>query len=1064
MTKNLHIYQASAGSGKTRTLVKEYLILAFKNHGNYKHILAVTFTNKATEEMKTRIIDYLVKLSEGREEKLAREIISELKHRGWYNNSFDISKTAAQVLSSILHDYTNFNISTIDSFCVRIIKAFAKELGLPVGFNLELDTESVLEEITASMLDSIDSDFLLSKYITDYLDSRLDDEKSWNIDKDIKEFGKQIVSENFWLRKLSSPVDVYDDKEKVLKLISEIREVKYSYENFLKSKSSSIIDLIKREGITHADLSGGSRSSILAYCEKLQKGPAEPYKTLARYFDEGRSFFKNNTSVENEVMCLYSEIIHLINTQTRSYNTANIIFKTIYNIGILGDLLRFLDSYRKKNRTILSTDINSFLRLLISDDISPFIYEKLGVKLKYFMLDEFQDTSRFQWDNLKPLIINSLSENNNSLIVGDVKQSIYRWRNGDMRLLLSGVKRDLSSFNSMISEETLNTNWRSHKQIVDFNNRFFSTLKNQFVNLDDSSNDYMIQSYEENVTKQFISGEKIDGYVEVNLFEEDKDSGISVNEQSDKRVTEIIEEALNDGYKPGDILILVRNAKDGRAISEAITKAGYSVVSEQSLLLMSSAKVNFILNTLKYLNDNRNKLSRTEMLYNFSQIKGMNHEIADIFNDSLETNGKIFVDLMPDEFFKEDEKPKRLPVLYNLTVYELVEHIISIFGLNNSADPYIIKFLDEVNRFAQEKESDVNSFLDYWEDKKHKLSINVPENMNSVRVMTIHKSKGLESRIVIIPYANWSIDIDGTKDKIWASTPEAPFNKASAYYVKATKEAQSTYFEKDYLEESKLVRLDNVNLLYVSMTRPKDRLYLNVPVKSKSSIAESIKSAVESDYEIKNNRLVLGERTKYIEEDKRDYDNKTRIEFNQLESINSSPYFKKLFIRPSYRKLKVFGNEWLKIKTDNGVVMHKLLSYITTKYDIDSALSKGLMEGVISSSEKEKFKTLITKTIESEETGNWFDGSYDVKSESEILTADNRVLRPDRVMLKNDSAVIVDYKTGREEPKHSAQLNEYAGILSEMGYKKVIKYLLYISDNEDEINIKVKDLNGGTNE
>lgn len=1062
--KNLYIYQASAGSGKTRTLVKEYLILAFKNPGNYKHILAVTFTNKATEEMKTRIIDYLVKLSEGNDEKLAQDIISALKQRGWYSKTFDISKTAAQVLSGILHDYSNFNISTIDSFCVRIIKAFAKELGLPVGFNLELDTDMVLDEITSSMLDSIDTDYLLTKYLSEYLDFRLDDEKTWNIDKDIKEFGKQIVSENFWLRKLNSTEDVYDDKNKVLELVNDIRQVKFSYESNLKSKSRSIIELINQEGLTHADLAGGSKSGILAYCEKLQKGPAEPYKTLTKYFNDGKSFFKNNAKIENEVIRFYSEIIHLISTQARSYNTANIIFKTIYNIGILGDLLRFLNSYRKKNRTILSTDINSFLRLLISDDISPFIYEKLGIKLKYFMLDEFQDTSRFQWDNLKPLIINSLSENNNSLIVGDVKQSIYRWRNGDMRLLLYGVKRDLHAFSSMISEESLKTNWRSHKQIVDFNNRFFLTLKNRFANLDDSSNEYMIQSYEENSTKQLISGEKTDGYVEVNFYEEDKETGISANEQSEKRVTEIINEILKDNYSLGDVLVLVRKTKDGREISESIAKAGYNVVSEQSLLLISSAKVNFIVSTLKYLNDSRNKLSRTEMLYNYNQIKNLNYSNSDILNDSIELNGKIFVEIMPDEFFKDDEKPKRLPVLYNLTVYELVEHIISIFELNNDADPYIVKFLEEVNRFAQEKESDVYSFLDYWEDNKHKLSISVPDNMNSVRVMTIHKSKGLESRIVIIPYANWSIEIDGNKDKIWASTPETPFNKASAYYVKAVKEAKSTYFEKDYLEESKLVRLDNINLLYVSMTRPTDRLYLNVPVKSISSIADSIKFSIESDFEVKNNKLVLGERTIFKDEDNGKSKNKIRKEFLKLESINSSPYFKKLFIRPSYRKLKVIGNERFRLKTDNGVVVHKLLSYITTKHDIDSALIKGLMEGIISSVEKEKFKTLLTKTTESEETRDWFDGSYSVKSESEILTTDNRILRPDRVMMKNECTVIVDYKTGREEQKHSSQLDEYTEILSEMGYKKVHKYLLYITDNANEIKIKVKDLNGGLNE
>lgn len=1062
MTNNLQIYQASAGSGKTRTLVKEYLILAFKNPGNYKHILAITFTNKATEEMKTRVIDYLVKLSEGGEQQLAKEIISEMKQRGYANNNFDIRGTASQVLSSILHDYSSFNISTIDSFCVRIIKAFAKELGLPVGFKLELDTDKVIDEITSNMLDSLNSDKDLNYYVTEFLQSSINDEKSWNIESYIREFGKQIISENFWLRKLNNPDDVYDDKNKVLDLISDIEKVIYTFENHIKESAKKIINKLKSEGISYDSLVGGKVSSILKYCENLLIAPKEPPVILVSNYIEGKSFFKTPSPVEKDIMLIYEDIIHMIDNNFKSYNTAKTIFKTIYSIGILGDLLKFLSLYRKENRTILSTDVNNFLRFLISDDISPFIFEKIGVNLEYFMLDEFQDTSRFQWDNLKPLIINSLSENNHSLIVGDVKQSIYRWRNGDMRLLLYGVKRDLNAFSGLIKEESLKTNWRSREEIVNFNNRFFMILKNQFDSADGSSNDYLIQSYDENLAVQENSGKNPGGFVEVNFFEEDKNSDISSNVLSENRVVEIIKEALNDNYKPGDILVLVYTSKESIYISQAITKGGFSVVSEQSLLLKSSAKVNFIISVLKYLNDSHDRLARTEMLYSFSQIKNAGVDSVAIFNDSIEKVGKIFFQLMPDEFFKEDEKPKRLPVLYNLTIYELVEHITSIFDLNIDADAYIIKFLDEVNRFALDKESDINSFIDYWGDNKEKLSISVPENSNSVRVMTIHKSKGLESKIVIIPYANWGVDIDGGRDKIWASTDKSPFNKASVYFIKATKDVTNTYFDGDYTEEAKMVRLDNINLLYVSMTRPKDRLYLNVPLKSKSSIANLIKSAVEQSYEIKNNRLLLGIKQKL--EIKNDSEISINVGYTRFERFYSSPYFKKIFIRPSYRKLKIFENERMRIKTDNGVVVHKLLSYIITKEDVYIAINKGLIEGIISLSEKDKFKALLKKTIESEETKNWFDGSFDVKSECEILTADNRLLRPDRVMIAKDRAIIIDYKTGREEVKHSEQLNEYAKILSEMGYNKIEKYLLYINDYKDEVIIKVNHLNGGKNE
>lgn len=1062
MNKSLHIYQASAGSGKTRTLVKEYLTLAFANQANYKNTLAITFTNKATEEMKNRVVGYLVELSEGKQAELANEIILELNNRGVDAKNFEVKKAASQVLSSILHDYSSFNISTIDSFCIRVIKSFAKELGLPIGFKLELDSESVLEKLTNSLLDNIGKDDNLTKYIEDYIVYQLNGDKTWNIDSDIKEFGKQILSEQFWKRKFITNDDVYDDKGRMLNLISGIKSLKFSVEESLKSEGKKIIDALNAENVSYGDLVGGKTGSILRYAEKLQSEVAGPPSLTMKAFDAGKSLFKVKAGCEPVVLNSLRKILDILAEKLIQYNTANAIFKTIYNIGILGDLIRLLDSYRKENRTILSTDINNFLRLIISDDVSPFIYEKVGVKLKHFMLDEFQDTSQFQWDNIKPLLVNSLSEENSSLIVGDVKQSIYRWRNGDMRLLLNGVEEDLNSFKELISKKTLKTNFRTHKEIVEFNNLFFESLKEFFEKTqeDGYSNQYLIQSYDKDVTSQDVNEKKNDGYVEINFFDDDKESELKSNEESEKRVVEILSELKEDGYKPGDVLVLVRTESDSRDISEVITKAGYSVVSALSLLLKNSSKVNFIISTLKYLADSSNKLARTEMLYNYNQFSGGTKSDLEVFDDSLDVTGKIFLELLPDEFFKPNEKPKRLPVLYNLTAYELVEHIVGIFKLNVNADPYIINFVDEVYKFSKEKESDVNSFLEYWEEKKDKLSINLPEDKNSVRVMTIHKSKGLESKVVIVPYANWEIDIDGKKDEIWASADEPPFNKASAYYIKATKEVSETLFAEDYAEEAKLVRVDNINLLYVTFTRPEERLYINVPSKRNKSIASVINAVIYADYKdrIKDNRLILGERKPREKDDDTDAAHKS---YTKLKNFNSSPYYKKLFIRPSYRKLKVFENERMKIKTDNGVVVHKLLSYIMTKDDVDSALNKGLIEGIISTAEKEKFRALLLKTINSETAEKWFDGSYEVKPESDILTKDNKVLRPDRVMIKGDDAIIIDYKTGREEKKHSEQLTEYAKVLTEMGYKNVDMFLLYINDYKDEITINVKKLNGG---
>jgi superfamily I DNA/RNA helicase len=728
-------------------------------------------------------------------------------------------------------------------------------------------------------------------------------------------------------------------------------------------------------------------------------------------------------------------------------------------LGILTDLKEEIRSLLHEKGILQMSDSNLLLSKIIGQSDSPFIYEKTGSFYHHFMLDEFQDTSQFQWDNIKPLIVNSLSEKNTSLIVGDVKQSIYRWRNGDMRLLLEGVERDLAGFKDMIQKDTLSVNYRSHKEIVDFNNRFFLRFKNNLASSEkhEGENEYLTKSYEENLLCQKNNGKKNGGYININFFDYVKDSELTTKDFSNQRVVEILKELKEDGYKPKDILVLVRTADNSRDISQVITEEGYDVVSSLSLLVKNSPKVNLILNALRFITDSSDTLARTEMLYNYAKIEKKEVPLKDIFFDSKDFDGTLFQELMPDGFFKENEKPKRLPVLNNLTSYELVEHIIGIFKLNKEADPYLIKFIDEVYKFNSEKDSDAASFLEYWENKKDELSINLPEEANSIRVMTIHKSKGLESKVVIIPYANWGLELDGRKEKIWTSTDKAPFNQASAYYINATQNAADSYFADDYSEASKMTRLDNVNLLYVSFTRPKERLYVNVPAGRIASIANVIKDAVTDEYAdtIKDNRLEIGVREiASADESKSDG-------LETMEYFNSTPYYKKIIIRPSYKKLKVFENEKMKVKTDKGVVVHKLLSYIIKADDVDSALNKGLIEGIINQSEKEGYGKLLSAVINNKETKEWFEDKWEVKPESDILTKDGKVLRPDRVMLKDDTAVLIDYKTGKEEKDHGEQLDEYGAILGQMGYKKVGKYILYINDYNEEITITVKNLKGG---
>jgi ATP-dependent helicase/nuclease subunit A len=1060
LLNKLNIFQASAGSGKTRTLVKEYLEIALSNPGNYKSTLAITFTNKATEEMKSRVVDYLIALSKGGEQQLAAELKDSLNQKGRKIELTDIQNLSSEVLKNILHDYSNFHISTIDSFCIKVLRSFAKELGLPVGFNVELDTDKVLEDISAKLLDRIGTDEGLTKYIDDYILYKLDEGRTWNIAEDLKEIGKEIFSEDYWKKKLDSKTsDVYGDRNKTAELISEIGKIKFTFENFLISTAEKLIAAIDAAGLTHNDFAGKSRGA-LAYLHKITgKKDFKPYESIRTAIAKDGDLLKTKSPQSGNINKAVREIVDFYDKNLAGYITANAVFKTIYNIGIFSDLLKLLDDYRKENRVMISADINNLLRSLMSDDLSPFIYEKLGSRIRNIMIDEFQDTSGFQWNNLKPLVINTLSERNSALIVGDVKQSIYRWRNGDMRLLLEGVERDLSAFKELISKETLNTNFRSHKNIVDFNNKFFLNLVSNISAEDETYfNHYLSESYEEKSLVQKNNGKKNHGYVKVKVFPYNKESDIDTNSESEEYTKDILSELKTDGYKPNDILVLVRTGAESISISSLITSLGYDVISEKSLLVKNSPSVRMLIYLLKYISDNRNHLAKTGVLYNYSILSGGEHDLRKIFEDGLNKKGEHFNGIIPEEFFKDSDKHRIKSILNDLVLYDLIEHLISIFKLDKKADPYIIKFLDTAYRYSKDYDADVTSFLEYWETNQDKLSIDIPENAGGIRVMTIHKAKGLQSRAVIIPYANWELDANGNRTSMWASSDKTPFNKASGFFVKASSDLAESYFAEDYITERALTRLDNVNLLYVAFTRPSERLYINVPVKRTQSIGNRIigvlNSLPEFSEKYSDNVFETGEKKK-ASELSFGKEEEEKITVTEQNDFVSELWYKKTVIKPAYKKLKIADAH--NVKINRGVLIHDLLSRLKTSKDIDECINSAHINGLINSGETEEYKSILLKIVTDAEVKNWYEGNWSVMNESEILTADGKTLRPDRVLIKDKEAVIIDYKTGKERKEDEEQLKEYETLLKQMGHIDIKKYLLYIGDYNGKI-FKVKEI------
>ncbi|MGV8018462.1 MAG: UvrD-helicase domain-containing protein [Ignavibacteria bacterium] len=1053
MTKNLKIFQASAGSGKTRTLVKEYLAIVLANPAAYKSTLAITFTNKATEEMKSRVVDYLIALSRGNEKQLAAELTDELNKKGRKLSENDIAGLSAEVLKNILHDYSNFHISTIDSFCIKVLRSFAKELGLPVGFDIELDTDKVLEDITAKLLDKLGADEELAKYFDDYILYRLGENSTWNVANDLKEIGAEIFGEEYWRKKLESKDDVYGDRNKTAALIKEINKIKYSFENYFESNAKKLVSRIDSNGLSHNDFAGKSRGAY-AYLQRiLNKFEYAPYEGMRTVILKDGDLMKTKNPLSASINKTVREMVNYYDKNLAAYITACAVVKTIYNIGIFSDLLSLLEEYRRDNRVMISADVNNLLRTLISDDISPFIYEKIGTRIRSIMIDEFQDTSRFQWNNLKPLVVNALSERNTALIVGDVKQSIYRWRNGDMRLLLEGVEKDLKAFSEMLSKETLKTNFRSHKNIVDFNNRFFKTLIANFSNDDDNYlNDYLRDSYEEQSLVQNENGKKNDGYVKINVFPYDKESETGGNLQSEQYTREILKELKSDGYKPSDVMVLVRTGSESISISNLISSEGYDVVSERSLLVKSSSAVRMLVYLLKYISDNRNHLAKTGALYNYCLTNPGKADALKSFKSGWEETDKMFADTMPPGFFRDGDKKRVNSVLNDLAVYDLTEHLINIFGLDKNADPYLIKFLDAVFRYSKENDSDVTSFLEYWKSNQEKLSIDIPENAGGIRVMTIHKAKGLQGKVVIIPYANWELDVNGNRSRMWASSDKTPFNKASGFFVKTQKDLSESYFASDYITESSLTRLDNVNLLYVAFTRPSERLYVNVPVKRNTGIANRIAGALNSAPELSknfnDNVFEFGVK-KSADELREKSTGEYFVNVNERNELVSELWYRKTIIKPAYRKLKT--EQQHSVKINRGVLIHELLSGLRSANDVGECIKSAHLNGLITSSETEEYKNLLIQIVTDRKVKEWFDESKTVMTESEILTKEGIILRPDRVLVNDSEAVIIDYKTGRERKEHAEQLNEYESVLRLMGYGDVKKYILYIGDYEGSI-------------
>ncbi|WP_343856468.1 UvrD-helicase domain-containing protein [Fulvivirga kasyanovii] len=1050
--KKFVIYRSSAGSGKTYTLTKEYLKLALKSNRYFKHILAVTFTNKAMQEMKNRIIQKLDEFGHGKFDSMAEEL---MQYSGL--DSYAFEQKCSELLTEILHGYSHFSVSTIDTFFQKVIRSFAKELGLAGSYRLELNFDLILIQIVDDLLLEVTDNKQIRDWLIKFARENLQEGSNWDVRKNIRQLAQEIFAENF--KSIEDEI-AEQDKNLTRQLKTAVDEIITAFEGQMDEYGRSGLDLMDKYGVTVADFYRGAKG-VMFHLHKICKDQKKyaPTAILTSALDGSGSWYSKtskkadllDTVLGNGLEALLNDAVRYYEERHTLYNTALQIKKFIYGYGLLADLTRKLQEYKKENDVMLISDATRFLKELVKDSDTPFVYEKVGSFYNHYLIDEFQDTSGFQWDSFRPLVEDSLAQGYKNLVVGDIKQSIYRWRGGDWDLLLNKIEQDIGQ--ERTANEVLDTNFRSEANIVNFNNSIFkripAAMMSEGGSVDSEEWQVLNKVYED--TYQHIAPHKQarpGGYVNITFLQDEEDE--KWKDQVAERLPLIVEELQDKGVPLKDIAILVRRNKEGKDVADFLSdyeqsgkaKEGYryDVVSNESLFLAASPAVRVVIAALRHLHDRKDKVVKAELVYEYRKaIKKDEIPLSQLFQ-SVSAQG--FAGFLPPEF------QERQHALLYLPFYELVETLINIFEANKLAGQfaYLQTFQDLILKFSQNEKGDISSFLEWWEERASKESIKVADDLDAMRILTIHKAKGLEYPAVIVPFCDWEIDHQRSPI-MWSATDQEPFN-VGHLPMKYKKDLMDTFYQEAYEEEKIKAHLDNLNILYVVFTRAVHNLWVFAP-DNKKCISKVLRNVLDDgDFELKEHWS--GEKNVFEYGD-RQFEFKSRHEPTApgvtLDHYQHFDWRKRITVKQSAEGFVEVDEARTKI--NYGVLMHRLLSKIAVKEDRDRAITALYYEEGLNDEQKLQIERLIDELLANETAGTWFGGDWKVYNEMPILTPADE-FRPDRVLLKGDVAIIIDYKTGLPKAADRKQMQHYKQLLGEMGYSNVQAYLWYLGDNKVE--------------
>ena len=1114
MEEHLTVYRASAGSGKTFTLAVEYISLLVKDPENYQHILAVTFTNKATQEMKMRILSQLYGIANSLQS--SQQYFNKVKEKTNMPDAV-IRNNARAALTLLIHRYNNFRILTIDAFFQQVLRNLAHELGQTANLRVDLNNEEITEKAVDQMIESLEKGQPVLQWISTYINNSIEDDNGWNIIGKIKTFGTNIFKDFYKAHEANLKEQLSNaDDFKVYE--TTLRKRRNDIRKTFNSKAKSILNEIKNANL---DIPSNYRSGLYKYLTDSAIAPLtnKPLKAGVLKANESPQNWTSSKCAKadkQQIQTLAAEVLSAQLSELIAYNNDNwnefqsiqLTLSHLSELRLLHAIADAVDNLTKDTNRFMLSNTQALLKELIADSDTPFIFERIGARLKHVMIDEFQDTSTIQWQNFQVLLANCMAQElSQNLIVGDIKQSVYRWRQGDWGIL-NNIEKSFA--HQKIRLETLDYNYRSEKRIIDFNNAFWeqcvaNTAKE--VAQDDAEKAEIVQkAYEDVAQKTHKTTEN--GFVKISLYPSKvmKDAVL-------EELIETIKELFNNGYggkNQSKIAILVRSKSNIQDIVNALLQAfgnEINIVSDEAFRLDASLSVNIIVSAMHLLTHPDDVLTRGKLvkLYNQEVLKKplTDTDLLVSINESNNIDTKNIDKKERRKLATEQQMAKlnsQLPpeyvanreLLLGLPIVDLVDKLFMLFGLDQleGQSSYICTLYDTLNDFLKDHTADIDDFINEWENSLSSKTIQSDE-IEGIRIMTIHKSKGLEFDNVIIPFCNWEMEKKGT---LWCETKNkpAPYNKLPLLPIDFSRDKLiGTVFEDDYKEEHFQNIVDNLNLLYVAFTRASKNLFVfglrqgkttldniakGTPPGNRSyaielalrqvseqlqgsslSFPDDIGSEIHFEYgtlvpETHEKEHAVADNPFLIKPDKHIVSIATYPQAATFKQSNKSIEFVKgEDVDPSDR------TRYIKI----GNVLHQLFSTIYTTADIPTRLNELEQQGIIYNDEitSAQLRTRIEDAITNPQVQEWFSKRWQLYNECTILeynkdTNKMEEHRPDRVMTDGKEFVVVDFKFGKEREEYKKQVQQYMEILIRMGHKKVSGYLWYVvKNNVVEVNI-----------